>query len=145
MNPRPRVLPEDFLRAQPLAADSRTHRQCGKLEVTLSRGYSYATGNLRKRSLHNRRRIPMLQVTQGRRAGLNYAASAKLLFVLAFLFNGYFLRGLPPRLAYLRSTHLSKPLRPHKCCTKSELLSCKKTAVSTTALIIIISHSLSIY
>ena len=63
--------------------------------------------------LHCRRRDSGLQVNRSRRAGLNYAASAKLLFVLAFLFNGYFLRGSPPRLAYPRSTHLSKPVRPH--------------------------------
>ena len=64
--------------------------------------------------LHKWCRILCLQTNSGRHAGLNYAASAKLLFVLAFLFNGYFLRGSPPQLAYPRSTHLSKPVRPHE-------------------------------
>lgn len=35
-----------------------------------------------------------MQVSLKRRAGLNYAASAKLLLFLAFIFNGPFLRGL---------------------------------------------------
>ena len=51
-NPRPRAFPKDFLRAQPIAFDSLTLRQRGKLGASLSRGYSYATGRSRKRSLH---------------------------------------------------------------------------------------------
>lgn len=112
------MFPEDFLRAQPIAADSLARRQVGKLRTR----YPVSTGALpgahARGSLHGRRRGSMLQVTQSRRAGLNYAASAKLLFVLAFLCNGYFLRGSPPRLAYLRSTYLSKPLRPQVMCFK---------------------------
>ena len=51
-NPRPRAFPKDFLRAQPIAFGSLTLRQRGKLGVSLSREYSYATGRSRKRSLH---------------------------------------------------------------------------------------------
>ena len=88
-------------------------RHTADSHLTIPFGPLTLTGGRVRVFLQSRRRISMLQVTQSRRAGLNYAASAKLLFVLAFLCNGYFLRGSPPRLAYLRSTHLSKPLRPH--------------------------------
>ena len=84
--------------------------------------------------LHCRRRDSGLQVNRSRRAGLNYAASAKLLFVLAFLLNGYFLRGSPPRLAYPRSTYLSKPVRPHEyrqlnCCRNFIIAISKKLSI----------------
>ena len=97
--------------------------------IRQTQGYAIPWILLRYRELTQE--VPALLTPDSRAAGdprptrgLNYAAIAKLLSVLAFLLNGYFLRGSPPRLAYLRSTHLSKPFRPHNvCASRAELCS----------------------
>ena len=64
----------------------------------------YATGNLHKVFLHVWRSAPDLQVNPGERAGC-YAANAKLLLFLAFIFNVSFLTQTGQTAARLSGFH----------------------------------------
>ena len=104
------IHPKNFLRVQPCMDFRQSLLHC-KRRLTIP-WYSYTTGKSYKRlsvfMMPNFKPTDEFESTR-----VAYAACAIGVLVLAFLFNECFLRGAPPRLAYLCSLSLSKPLHPH--------------------------------